>query len=84
MILRLVNLKNLRPGEFFKSGNFIEHGQVFRWVAVAGAVNDWAIYFDHEGHTYRFIHEWGKKLYDVDKIKKLVPCTDEALKNYRM
>lgn len=66
-----------------------------RWVATRGGIYDWAIYhsfhtnitmFASHPHTEasdRMIAENGEKLHDIEKVKELVPCDEEALEMYR-
>lgn len=69
-----------------------------RFVAVRGTINDWAIYHSLSSNftgvlglddkdTYilpdSIIEKLGDKLRNVEDIKKLVPCDDEAFGNYR-
>ena len=68
------------------------------WVAIRGGWHDWAIYHsldanlehgryldgtDHLKATWQQIADHGAKLRDRDKIRELVPCSDEALEMYR-
>ena len=54
-----------------------------RWIAKVGSANDWAIYYHKPDMTDAFIKAHGIKVKDEANIRKLVPCTDEALKKYR-
>lgn len=69
-----------------------------KFVAVRGEINDWAIYHSLSSNftgvlglddkdTYilpdGLIEKLGDKLRNVEDIKKLVPCDDEAFKQYR-
>jgi len=69
-----------------------------KFVAVRGGIHDWTIYhsldanltyrdyldgFEHLDASYEQIYKSGAKLYDVYKIKELVPCTIEAFNLYR-
>lgn len=58
-------------------------GDKLLWVAKRGRINDWAIYIHWEENGETFVINHGVKVRQKDHIKKLVPCTDEALKNYR-
>ena len=69
-----------------------------KWVATVGGVGDWKIYHsldanlekadyldgtDHLSASYEQVYRSGASLYDRKTIRKLMPCTDEALKRYR-
>ena len=69
-----------------------------KWIAIRGGIHDWAIYhsldanleparyldgISHLEASWEMIERGGAKLHDRETIKKLVPCTDEALEMYR-
>lgn len=74
----------------FARGHDVER-KVF-WVAVKGAIEDWALYmlddgikrrFDHEDAMFQHIKDWGVKSHSEETIRDLVPVTDEVFKLYR-
>ena len=69
-----------------------------KWVALRGGIADWKIYHsldanlekadyldgtDHLNASWEQVLRAGAGLHNRDKIRELVPCTDEALKLYR-
>lgn len=69
-----------------------------KFVAITGNIGDWAIYHsldanitqadfldstEHLNASVDKVARTGAKLHDREYIRKLVPCTDEALKKYR-
>lgn len=92
--LTLEDLNNLEPLMPFSTGT-IENspkgiymtnnriGDKLLWVAKRGRINDWAIYIHWEENGETYVLDHGDKVRDREHIKKLVPCTDEAFKNYR-
>ena len=65
-----------------------------KWVAIRGGIHDWAIY--HSFHTNldfyvtehikapdQLIADQGQKLHDINLVKELVLCDEEALQMYR-
>ena len=92
--LTLEQLKDMKPGVFAKGetidspegANMASTGKMIKWVAVRGYIHDWAIYTDNPYSpqlTFQGVRNMGDKIHDREAIKKLVPCTDEALKMYR-
>jgi len=66
------------------------------WVAVRWVIPDWTIYTSlgfetedflnwtsHLSVPLKTIEELGSKLTKIEDIKRLVPCTEEALEFYR-
>lgn len=97
--LTLDILKKLPKHEIFTQGTFIDSpadiniaktGMEVRWVAQTGEIGDWCIYcqnpfyLEHDGvwHWSR-IEKQGDKIMMEKHIRKLVPCDDEAFKQYR-
>ena len=66
-----------------KGVNITGSGGILKWVAVTGEVGDWAIYCHWADNTYVWIKDYGDKIVRREHIRKLVPCTDEALHKYR-
>ena len=69
-----------------------------KWVAIRVGIHDWAIYHSlnanfersdfmdgnsHLNESEERIASYGAKLYDIEKIRELVPCDDEAFEMYR-
>jgi len=92
--LSLDDLREMKPGTIFATGN-IENGtddvikipfslpslpNTIKWVAKRGQIHDWAIYY---GLSDTDVVNCGFKLYNIVKIKELVPCLQEALEIYR-
>jgi hypothetical protein len=63
--------------------NMSGSNEMLRWVAVRGAINDWAIYVGRDDQTVEMIMDFGDKAFGEHMIKKLVPCDDEAFNRYR-
>ena len=94
-MLTLDKLKEMEPGTVFATGiisNSPEgvymtderYGDKLRWVAKRGGIHDWAIYIGWEEKSLEYVKDYGDKVYNEFNIKKLVPCTDEAYKQYRL
>lgn len=89
--LTLEMLIGMKPGIFAQGEtvdspegcNMTGNGQRLRWVASRGDIHDWAIYVGREHQSYGEVKAIGDKVHDENNIKRLVPCTDEALKMYR-
>jgi hypothetical protein len=94
-MLTLQQLKEMKPGTIFAKGFFIDSpeavnvantGKLCKFVAVRGDIHDWTIYTDNP-HDPRSdmndVAEYGDKLHNLNYVKKLVKCDDEALKMYR-
>lgn len=98
-MLTIEKLKSMEPKKIFAHGhtyitNFSGDSTWTKWVAIRGGIHDWAIYIsystnlgmEHEKHLsadWMSIAQYGDKLCDDDKIRELVPCTDEAFEKYR-
>lgn len=54
-----------------------------RWAAVTGQIGDWAVYCGPADWTPHMAARSGDKLYDINKVKMVVPCDDEAAGRYR-
>lgn len=82
----------LKPGEPFAQDELVDSpaginmtnsGELLRWVAVKGWVNDWCVYTHFAYHSYEFIRNNGDKVIGADHILKCVPCDDKMLACYR-
>jgi len=90
-MLTIEKLRAMNPGIIkygFVNNNLINHpefssNQILKWIAKRGNIHDWAIYYALETTSDIGVLEYGKKLHDLELVKKLVPCTEEALKMYR-
>lgn len=92
--LTLDMLKEMAPGTIFAEGEienspeglFMTNSDIGRkllWVAKRGGFHDWAIYTHWKDSGRSHVLSNGDKVTSEDNIKKLVPCTEEALKMYR-
>jgi len=95
--LTVERLDQMAPGQTISRGFVQDHdmacnitgentGKILKWIAVRGDIHDWAIYCESPYNPYsRFgeVRDYGDKIRDRAIIKKLQPCTDEALKLYR-
>jgi hypothetical protein len=90
--LTLERLKTLPPTQMFADGiivdspdglNMTNSGNMLRWVAKTGAIGDWCIYCHWAVYDVNYIMSNGDKVLDRFNIRRLVPCTDEALAMYR-
>jgi hypothetical protein len=70
------------PDEIYMTSDHI--GRPMRYVAKRGGIHDWAIYLDWESKSLDQVLDHGQKLQSLKHVKKLVPCTDEALNLYRL
>jgi hypothetical protein len=93
-LLTIEQLKAMKPFEIFAHGETVNDisgvwmspnrtGEPLRWVAVRGAIEDWAIYYHFTEYSVDWIAKHGNKVWFIDDVKKLVPCNDEAFKKYR-
>jgi hypothetical protein len=93
-MLTLEKLRSMDPG-VFDSGvipnspegvymTFLNQGKELRWVASRGGIHDWAIYIHWAENPIDWVKDYGDKVTDVNHIKKLVDCDEEALKMYRL
>lgn len=85
-------LKLTKPETIFACGetidapngvNMMNTGKQLRWIACKGRVNDWALYVGEVSHSYKYIQQYGDKVYSEEAIRKLVLCDDEFFKAYR-
>jgi hypothetical protein len=88
-------LKGLKPSTIFAQGLIpncpetgiymtdYRRGDMLRWVAVRGFIEDWTIYCDFEEKNIEAVRKYGNKVVNPDNIRKLVQCDDEAFKLYR-
>jgi len=92
--LTVDNLKAMPPGELFAQGEVVngpegvymtDHrvGHTLVWVAKRGGMHDWTIYTAWKESGVSFAITNGQKIITDAYIRRLVPCTDEALKLYR-
>ena len=59
-------------------------GKKLLWVARrGGGPSDWAIYTHWQEMGIDYVLSNGDKVRDRENVKKLVPCTKEALDEYR-
>lgn len=63
--------------------NMTGSGKLLRWVAVRGDIADWAIYLHFADRDWDWIRRRGDKTHSKDNIRRLVPCSEEALAMYR-
>jgi hypothetical protein len=93
-ILTLEKLKAMKPFEIFDCGIITNDtkgvwmspnktGESIRWVAVRGAIHDWAIYCYYSEYNFDWIAQHGNKVWFKDDILKLVPCDEDAFRFYR-
>lgn len=91
-MLTIDDLKEMQPGEIFKTGTamdtedglfMVNTGRELRWIAIRGHFHDWAIYCHFSDRDISWICSYGDKVHMEHHIKKLVPCTDEAFALYR-
>ncbi len=91
-MLTAKDLDSLPSNSIFENGVFLDvedelfmtgSGKLLRWVAVTGAIGDWAIYCHFADRSLEWIRDQGDKVYMETNIKKCVPCDDEAFKRYR-
>lgn len=68
-----------------KGININNSNKELRWVAIKGyGYNDWCIYAHLSENNMTEVKRNGNKVYFESNIRKLVPCTDEVFKKYRM
>jgi len=91
--LTLNKLKAMQPEEIFATGtlldapdglNMTNSRQMLRWVAVRGAIGDWAIYCHFADKDPEWIKRLGDKVYNERDIKRCVNCDEAAFKMYRI
>ena len=95
--LTLQELKNMKPGTIFDSGEFIDEfggcnisdtKNRVPWLAIRGQIHDWAIYFQNPYSETKWsqdmIKKMGDKMRTKTNVKKLVDCTNEAFEMYRL
>ena len=82
-MITLQQLKDMSPDTIFASGVGMDGRDEIRWVACRGGIHDWVIYYGRLDQSEGYIKSSGDKLFSEDKIKKFVPCDDEAFKMYR-
>jgi len=88
----LEELHLLPPNEIFATGTILDNenglfmtgsNKELRWVAVTGAIGDWAVYCHFVENSVEWIKNQGDKVYNERNIRRCVPCTDEAFAYYR-
>lgn len=82
----LIKLQSLAPfGEIARGSGPLPELDIahVHWIAVKGMVNDWAVYFSSNDEDYKSIAESGNKLYLLNAVKRLIPCTKNVLRRYR-
>jgi len=87
--------KSILPGSVFSQGE-IENspeglymtnsniGKKLLWIAKKGEANDWTIYTHWADKGFMYVMSQGDKVIGEANIRKLVRCTDEVFKQYRM
>jgi hypothetical protein len=92
-MLTIQKLKDMEPGTIIAQGTCMDNeyginatrsGRLLRWVAVRGGIHDWTIYYHWASESLEFVKAHGDKLFNLDTIRRLVPCDDEAFEIYRM
>lgn len=58
-------------------------GELRKFVAQKGDVDDWALYLGLPDWSYERVMEMGFKIYDKKNIMNVVNCEDEVLNLYR-
>lgn len=90
-------LSRIQEGAFFAKGFFVDDasginiadtGNLVKWVAVKGDVEDWCIYYQnpHEGTFTKDFYDIainGDKLHYASHIMQLVYATPEMMNLYR-
>ena len=76
-------LLDLPSSVVFKKGEGVLYGQVVKWVAKRGGIDDWAIYAGPLDWSWKQVLERGEKVMSEGCIKIFVDCTDEAYARYR-
>lgn len=99
MELTVEALKNMQPNTVFATGIVInapgdDPGQVYMtnsnigtemiWVAKRGDTYDWTIYIHWAYKGQKYVESNGDKIVGKTNIRKLVKCTDEAFRLYRL
>jgi hypothetical protein len=82
-MLTLQQLKDMKPHTIFAEGIGKDGKNKIRWIAKRGEIHDWAICFGKLQESNDWISRWGDKLFTEEKIRKFVPCSDEAFELYR-
>lgn len=84
-------LDKLEPGTIFASGLDFDGGngiflwntgELLRWVAVRGGVDDWAVYADKASKSAENVKEFGCKLSKREALK-LVMGSEDFYNRYR-
>lgn len=92
IMLTLKDLQEIPPQTVIATGvtidnpsgiNMSNSDKILRWVAVRGGMPDWAIYIYFDYQSVDWVRLFGDKVTSKENIKRLVPCNDEAFKQYR-
>lgn len=59
-------------------------GKMLMWAAIMGHAHDWTVYIHWAENGIEHVKSNGDKIANMDNVKMLVPCSDEALKHYRL
>lgn len=89
------DLETLKPGTVIAHGTVPNSpdwvymtdsniGRSLMWVAIMGYAHDWTMYIHWADSGLAFVKTNGDKISNRDNVRMLVPCTEEALKNYRL
>jgi len=62
--------------------NLWQEGLLYRWVAVKGTVDDWAVYCDYTCRTDEFIKHLGNKVPEAS-VRNIIRVSDELFERYR-
>jgi len=84
-------LNKFEPGTIFASGldfdgedgiHLCNTGELLRWVAVRGSVDDWAVYANKASKSAESIRDFGCKLFKHEALK-LVMGSEDFYNRYR-
>ena len=90
------DLENMEPDTMFAHGTVSNSpdgiymtnsniGRILKWCAVRRGIPDWSVYvYWDDSCDYDYVKSNGDTVSDKSNIKKLVPCTEEALKMYAL
>ena len=67
----------------FARGEFELNGLKKKWIAITDMITNWAIFWGEPTEWDEQVWRGGRKLAKSVQIRKLVPCTDEALDKYK-
>ena len=63
--------------------NMMNTGKPLKFVAVKGDIEDWAIYVHWDYHDDIYVKAQGDKVTDLEAVKRVLTCSDSALRLYR-